>query len=210
MDISKNTHWKSAADALSPSADAVWKLICSGVTALDKRNGPKPRPNRVRATFSETALSKECATRCDLKTGVEREFVYNVSSASGGKQVRIDYISRDSGSFRVTCELKGPARPTIFKGSQNFYEQKKGKGRPYGIKPDLLKQHEMAARHPDAEHYVLWILEDFHEQGGIDAGLSVLRRRLGCDLPGIRFQEVARTAVVNDFGPLWLVMSRVN
>ena len=191
----------------------LWDLLCVSARLLDEMNGPQPRSGRVRATFTETQLAKQCLVMLagGKQRAVATEYYVEVCSEDRSHQTRVDFVSLAGGQMLASCEVKGPARPTIYKrGTKNFYEQLKGSNRvPYGIKPDLRKQHSLAREHPDAEHYVLWILEN-PDDIGFDLGLSALCARLRSEVTTIIFEEVARTAIVNENGPLWLVMCRVH
>ena len=129
-------------------------------------------------------------------------------------QRRIDYACIDPTicvlhpPLRVvaaTCELKGPARPTIWKpNANNWYEQIK-RGEPFGIKSDVLKQHERLKRSPQTEHYVFWIIENPDHGELINSALARLLGRLHADLPFVGLTECFR----KDVDGLWLFLFRL-
>jgi len=192
---------------MSAIGQRLWELLCKGVADAEAAHGPRPRNRRTRATFIETESWEHLRGTIGLQ-GVQGEFSVVTVTDNGLKRTRIDYVSVQQGALKMTCEVKGPARSSIFlPGKKNYYEQRKGKAL-YGIKPDLLKQHELVTKHPNAEHNVFWIAEG-QKTEDIDRRLAGLIARLRADLPLVPFQEVARQAIRNEFGVLWIILSRV-
>lgn len=128
-------------------------------------------------------------------------------------QRKIDYVYLDTpGDARpqslrmldATCELKGPARPTLWVPSGNWYERT-NRREPFGVKPDVAKQHERSVRSPESEHYVLWVIERPDCGEAISTALARLLGKLTTDLPTISLRECAR----HDSNGLWIFFFRV-
>lgn len=95
---------------------------------------------------------------------------HGVADADGGHLVtelpiesqthkgRVDYalLGRPGGRSNTclsaavaTCEFKGPARPTLWEYTKNWFGD--------AFVPDVQKQYERSQRHPEIEHYIACI-----------------------------------------------------
>lgn len=81
----------------------LWDVLCKGAKILDEENGPSPRGTRVRATFTETALSNRCAGY--REPGVESEFWVVASNGNGFSRTRVDFVKTGSGKLVASCEV---------------------------------------------------------------------------------------------------------
>jgi hypothetical protein len=205
---------------LTPTGHTLFHLLSTAVSDLDRANGPKPRKGRKRATFIEKDLLEHI--RATVRSpAFQNEFTVadDASGRTATGRRRIDYVCLDPSisvkpsalrQISATCQVKGPARPTIFKPkTKNYYEQEK-EGVMHGIKPDVSKQHERSHGSPQTEHYVFWMIENPDNGEQIDKALARLLARLEADLPSVVLTECARTFVRNDFGELWMFLFRVN
>lgn len=191
-------------------------LFTDAVRTFDLEKGSKPRSGRKRATFTENELRrfiKNSHRPPDLH--LECEVADDIPCAAQGGQRKIDYVRMERQkdlaaptlrSVAASCELKGPARPTLWKSdTKNWYEQLKN-GEPYGIKVDVLKQYQRAKLSPETEHYVLWIVEPPDGGADIDIALAGLLRRLRSDVEGAELVECGR----EDIEGLWVFLFRVS
>jgi hypothetical protein len=84
----------------------------------------------------------------------------------------------------ATCEMKGPARKTLWDGERNWYDRN---NHTYGLLPDVRKQSERACALPDKEHYCAWIVT-LNDMGSgkvrreLDTSLDALSRMVKRDL----------------------------
>jgi len=186
--------------------------LSGAVRDLDRAQGPLPRRGRKRATFVENELRAHIV-RTGLPPAFRYEFPVKDDVTLGRRS--IDYVLIDPtnsvrrlpvGVIEATCELKGPARPTVWKpGTKNYYDQIKN-GKRTGIKPDVSKQHQLYKQNKRAEHYVFWVIESPDHSEHIDVALPRLLARLRSDLPSVRLAECARAEIAG----LWMFLFRVS
>ncbi len=201
--------------ALTLNGRILFYLLSTAVLDLDRVRGPLPRRGRKRATFAERELNAHIRTQVRWPTlRNEYKAVDDVPCNTEQGIRSIDYVLIDPASsltrlqlqaLHATCELKGPARPTIWEpDARNCYDEP-GKNEPTGIKPDAQKQHERYKLSPQTEHYVFWILERPERDENIDLALSRLLLRLRSDLPSVQRTECDR----KDADGLWMFLFRV-
>jgi len=193
---------------LPVSGYEIFKILSTAVFDLDTRNGSKKRKGRVRSSFTENELRNFIKTRA-LPTTFQYELrvAGDIPCPIQTSQRRIDYVwlkldaqkPTNLTDVPATCELKGPARPTVWEGNQNWYD-KPGKREPKGLKPDICKQRARSKMSPSTEHYVFWVLERPDRSQEVAVALSRLCNRLSQDVPQTRLIEYAR----QHLSGLWL------
>jgi hypothetical protein len=107
----------------------------------------------------------------------------------------------------ATCELKGPARKTLWDFKANWYNRNHG---TYGLLPDVKKQYARACLYPTVEHYCAWVItlndcksksrRDF--RSSLDTLLKGVNRDLGAPEGAVstcrtcRFEQIAPDEIV--------------
>lgn len=202
---------------LTAKGQVLFGLLTTAILDLDHALEHKPRPGRKRAPFTERGLNahiKQAALSPAFRDEFQVADDVPCKTASGKRS--IDYVLVDPNlsakrpqlrAVEATCELKGPARPTIWRPTgKNYYCQiKKKNSEPFGIKPDVDKQHRRFMQAPDTEHYVFWVAEAPDQNENIDVALRRLLDRLRADLPAVRLTESSRSEIKD----LWMFLFRV-
>jgi hypothetical protein len=122
----------------------------------------------------ESRIKSQLPFNCE--TGLQSIDFVLLPSPFSGKNPHISEVL-------ATCELKGPARKTLWEFKPNWYNRNHGK---YGLLPDVKKQYARACRYPAVEHYCAWVVtlndcnsklrRDFH------SSLDTLRKGVHLDL----------------------------